>query len=574
MSRRLSRRAFAGGAAGAGALLAAGLTGAVFRRGDGRPHPAGNAEFGPVPTPSPSPTSLPPPPRGGRQVITAPGSINVDTFDAQLTGESSVVEILGRTHSRLVEWTAFDPPELGGDLAAAWEQPDDLTFIFKLDPKARWHNAPQLNGRGVTADDVVQHFRRSLEIATSGKAPLAQRYHAYADIEGVDSPEAGLVRFRMSARDSYFFDTLASEFALVQAPEAVRDFAGAWTKADSKPVVGSGPWRFEWADHGATFLAARGGHREAYLDELRVMEPVTVAGRFADGPLDEAIVHDWREATQLRSRFSVTEESPSNPAERDTVDGQATVARRQERQIVMSTFAVDTPPWNNPGLISAISGALNREVLSRRLFRARALPSQPAPMASGQGVISASRLSTIAGYGTATEWESARGAYRQQWSAAGGPGLGTIVVDFPSIFDPLYSASSIVIDMLNDVLGPQFRPAAETYTTISERVISGHYGRGRAAFWFGWGPAIATPLATRYLHETYDPDSATQRTTGGAGTAWTSDDAIERITQEGYFGVVPWLRQFGEVYRKPGRLAPPPAGYWGQHLDWRRSNRP
>ena len=573
MSRRISRRAFIGGAAGAGALAAGGLTwGALAARdGGGR---AATPQYLPTSPPAPSPTPIPPQPRGGRHITVAPLGLSIDTFDAQLTGDSSVLEILGRTHSRLVEWTNFDQPELGGDLATSWEQPDDETFVFRLDPKAKWHDLPPLNGRRLNADDVVQHFRRSLEIAATGKAPLAQRYHSYSKVAGVDSPEPGVVRFRMSRPDGFFLDTLASEFALVQAPEAVRDFAGLWSKADSDHVIGTGPWRFEWADDGVKFVAARGGHRDANLDELWVTEPHSLAGRFIDGPLDETLVRDRRDAALIRSRFQLAEALPSDP---DGVRVARTadsvfLERRDERQIVMSTFAVGAAPWNNPALITAISGALNRSVLAQRLFSGRARPAQVAPMEAGEGTMSATRLKFVEGYGSAEGWDAGTKEYRQQWEALGGPGLGTIVVDFPSVFDPLYSASSVVIDMLNEVLGPQFRPAVETYTTISKRVSEGYYGNGRAAFWFGWGPALATPLAARYLQETYDPDSATQRATGGEGTAWAGEDALVRITQQGYFGVVPWLRQFGEVYRKPGVVAPPSAGYWTQHLDWRRAS--
>ena len=65
---------------------------------------------------------------------------------------------------------------------------------------------------------------------------------------------------------------------------------------------------------------------------------------------------------------------------------------------------------------------------------------------------------------------------RRLWVAAGGPGLGPVTIDFPSIFDPLYSASSVVVGLLNEAIGPQFRAAVETYTTISRRVLDGYYG--------------------------------------------------------------------------------------------------
>ena len=120
---------------------------------------------------------------------------------------------------------------------------------------------------------------------------------------------------------------------MVQAPEAVRDFAGLWPKLDSDHVIGSGPWRFEWSDDGVKFLAARGGHREASLDELWVTEPHSVAGRFIDGPLEETLVRDRRDAALIRSRFGTAE---GQPADQRTVESSRTgnlvfTERRDER---------------------------------------------------------------------------------------------------------------------------------------------------------------------------------------------------------------------------------------------------
>src|SRR5581483_2814947 len=53
---------------------------------------------------------------------------------------------------RDVELPAFIPT---GDLAESWEQPDDLTYIFKLRRNARWQNIPPASGRPVTAEDIV-----------------------------------------------------------------------------------------------------------------------------------------------------------------------------------------------------------------------------------------------------------------------------------------------------------------------------------------------------------------------------------------------------------------------------------
>jgi ABC-type transport system substrate-binding protein len=531
--------------AGSGtAVVAAGVGGAaILAARDGEP-----AKTSPItPEPTPEPTAVPTPtsPKpGGSQTITSPGRFNIDTFDAQLTGESSVIEILGRTHSRLVQWAGHN---LVGDLAQRWETPDDQTVILHLDPAATWQDRPPLNGRAVTADDVVAHFNRSLQIAAGGWAPLAQRYRTYGSIQSVDSPGAGQVRFRMKVPDPFLLDTLASEFALIQAPEAVTAFSGAWSKADSDHVIGSGPWTFDWADDGLKFTAWRSGHRKPLLDELHVVEPSDAAERFADGSLDEAIIRDPRDSA--------------------IIPAGAEPSMRYEREIVMSSFHLGSAPWSSFSLVNAISAALLRPSLVKQLFGGRAEPAFPVPPSN----LLPNAPRTLIGYpGYLDEPEGAASLARQWWEAAGGPGLGTVTIDFPSVFDPLYSASSLVTGMLNKILGPQFKPAVETYTTISKRVIDGYYGNGRAAFWFGWGPPLPTPSAERYLAETYAPGSAGVRETGATPFALSWD--ANNVIGAGFHGIVPWVQQFARVYRRSGINGPEPSPFWNQHLDYQRSN--
>jgi len=49
---------------------------------------------------------------------------------------------------------------LGGDLAASWEILDLQTIIFHIRPGVYWHNVPPVNGRELSADDVVYSFLR------------------------------------------------------------------------------------------------------------------------------------------------------------------------------------------------------------------------------------------------------------------------------------------------------------------------------------------------------------------------------------------------------------------------------
>ncbi len=69
------------------------------------------------------------------------------------------------THSRLVKHKAGPSVTPGtfpieGDLAESWTQPNETTYVFKLRQGVRWHNKPPVNGREVTAEDVVYTIER------------------------------------------------------------------------------------------------------------------------------------------------------------------------------------------------------------------------------------------------------------------------------------------------------------------------------------------------------------------------------------------------------------------------------
>src|SRR5439155_9184012 len=53
-----------------------------------------------------------------------------------------------------------------GDLAESWTQPDDLTYLFKLRPGVKWHNIAPVNGRELTAEDIVYSLKRVVEQKT------------------------------------------------------------------------------------------------------------------------------------------------------------------------------------------------------------------------------------------------------------------------------------------------------------------------------------------------------------------------------------------------------------------------
>lgn len=559
-----------GGVAGAG--VAAGGGAWALKRGG-----TATSASGPGPSPSPTvgasaataaPTITAPAIRGGVARVVAAESFNFDTFDAQRTGEVSVAEVLGRTHSRLVEWSGFPDATVRGDLAARWEQPDATTWTFQLAPGVRWQEREPLNGRSLTAEDVVAHFQRTIALAASGGLPMAQRGSDFAGIRRVSASDAATVVFEGERPDPFMLDTLAGRFALLQAPETVAKFGDSWSDQKPEQVVGSGPFTYGGEGDGVLrFAAWGGGHRSAFVDGIEVSEAGRDIDSFVAKRVDEFLSRDRRDTLAIRGKALATVDELS----------------RYEDSPVLSTFSTAGPPWNNAALVQAISVALNRGALSAGLFGGRADACGPVGPATPGFALNESALAAFGGYGADAAKDAADA--RARWSAAGGPALGTVTIDFPSIFDPLYSASSVVTAMLNSVLGGQFRAAIDTYTSISQKVADGQYGNGRAAFWFGWAPPLRSPDPSREFIATFD-----QRVNGAGGgsaqsavlsslfdTLLSTNDmgsraevamaASKMLLSEGG-PVVPWLLQRSELFRWDYLKRREQTPFWTQQADY------
>lgn len=508
----LSRRAFI-----AGGVVAAGAVGAgLVVRGvpsDPEPAPGGTPTgFTPVPTGDTSSpaaaATVTPVPRGGVFRRTSPASFSFDTFDALKTGEPSVAEVVARTHSRIVRWSQLpagsEIGDISGDLCQRWEQPDSGQILLQIDPRATWRDDLGNPSRAVTAEDIAHHLRRRMAVGRSEGQPLVQRGWTTATFETVDVIDPGTVRLRLARPDAFVLDTLAARFALVQQPETVTRLEGKW-RADIESAQGSGPWRLVEAGEHLAFTAASGGHLSPHLDRLEVFQPVARPGAADLASRDEWVVRDPRDTSLFDSarwtRAAAFEDSP-----------------------IISTFYVGASPWRDRRLIRAMQLALNRQWLVDALFGGRAAASGIIPPVFAGWAPAGTDLATVPGFGDpASDAKDAK----QLWDAARGSQLQPVTIDFPTVFDPRYSASSIITDRLSRVLGGSFRAAVDSYPNIARKAAERYYGNGRSATWFGWGAPFAEPDPGLWLAETYASGSATAIANGYGSE--TVDRAIERV---------------------------------------------
>lgn len=83
-----------------------------------------------------------------RGVIAPPGHLDPHTGHLPQT-----YTVTGNVYNTLLRFDE-DMSALEPDLAASWKRLDNLTYVFKLRPGARFQNVPPVNGRECTAADV------------------------------------------------------------------------------------------------------------------------------------------------------------------------------------------------------------------------------------------------------------------------------------------------------------------------------------------------------------------------------------------------------------------------------------
>lgn len=124
-------------------------------------------------------------------------------------------------------------------LADSVETPDELTYTFRLAPDIRTHNKAPLNGRPLTAEDVVAN----LELIANPPGEIAARFIRSFNFEGYDSIEAideQTVQIRFKTPFSPFLTYIADPFNVI-IPLHVLDQYGPIIEEDSA-LVGTGPF--------------------------------------------------------------------------------------------------------------------------------------------------------------------------------------------------------------------------------------------------------------------------------------------------------------------------------------------
>jgi peptide/nickel transport system substrate-binding protein len=151
---------------------------------------------------------------------------------------------LSFTHSRLLRHKAGPSVAPGtfpieGDLAESWTQPNETTYVFKLRKGVKWQAKPPVNGRELTADDVVFSVNYFLTVKGNANAYMLK------SVDKVEAVDKYTVKFTLKEKEPFvwFLDMLSNPHAVAIVAKEVVEKYGDLKKWES--VIGTGPWMLD-----------------------------------------------------------------------------------------------------------------------------------------------------------------------------------------------------------------------------------------------------------------------------------------------------------------------------------------
>ena len=205
-------------------------------------------------------------------------------------------------------WSTTSVPlwALKGALAESWEiSPDGLTYTFPIRQGVHWHNKAPMNGRELTADDIVFNYHRYLGLG-SGFTEVSASFAGFekgVGIESVTATDKWTVVMKLKEPRLFAMDRILDEYAIyMNAPEAIKEHGDV---KDWRNLVGTGPFEMTDFVEGSSVTYTKNPdywaydekypeNRLPYVDELRYLiltEEATRLAALRTGKVDYAGVN-------------------------------------------------------------------------------------------------------------------------------------------------------------------------------------------------------------------------------------------------------------------------------------------
>jgi peptide/nickel transport system substrate-binding protein len=196
--------------------------------------------------------------------------------------------ILTNTNNALLQFKP-DLSEIEPDLATGMpEQPDPLTFVFKIQQGVKFHDVDPTNGREFTADDVKYSIERQM---TDKAGVFNHAYFFLGQVAKIEAVDKYTVKFTMNRPFAPFISYIASPWTLMIAREVVEKDGDLTQRA-----VGTGPFIYkEWQKDVKFELVKNPNYFKKdlpYIDAWTILiatDPATAATMYIDKKVDATV---------------------------------------------------------------------------------------------------------------------------------------------------------------------------------------------------------------------------------------------------------------------------------------------
>ena len=425
------------------------------------------------------------PARGG--IIGWPAQVTYDGHDRWDPHRSRYSETqmwLSTMYSRLIRWESISRGTLEADLAVTLpEVPDEVTYIFRINPAARFWETPPMEGRGVTAEDVRFTIQRQIDArdAEGIPDPFFFRQASYGRTAAVEVSDDHTIRLTTEEPDAtYLTNVHAGPWAWIIGAEAAEEFGDDWRDAPDDPSLnaGSGPYLPTGFSRDDSFQI----HRSAnwWKPDLPIypegwnfvhVDAVTAAAAYLDGQID-AIDFPLGKAAidELRADF------PHHTAYERPVPSAIQLG------MVFDSVVGEFNPLADARLARAMHLAIDRFELIEALYFGDGRLSGPIPWFFTEWAIPEADLLEVPGYRPDKADELTE--INALVSAAGGGGLiGRVPLVIPDIFQGIFPGIADTIQAMFErnlglAIDIDFLTYDALFTGVREKTVPAFIGLG------------------------------------------------------------------------------------------------
>ena len=276
-------------------------------------------------------------------------------------------------YDALMEWEStwwfpeiHTTPTIRPNIAMSWEAVDLNTWDFHINPNAKFHNVPPMNGRPVTAEDIKFSF---------DLLSLVPQYTATASVASVEVVDDGTARFHLKLPLANFPPLYTNGST---PPVVAREAHEAEGGLHENPG-GTGAFLLKEfsAGEGMLFTATDDYHLQLKGEQLPFLDAVRYV--FTRDPATQVALYRSEQVDLLRiSSFDVLEQVLESVP--DTQLYRIPSFGWGDHGVFLN---LEKEPFNNVNVRRAMSMAINRDVISNVINAGDATPYGPIPWAIG-----------------------------------------------------------------------------------------------------------------------------------------------------------------------------------------------